>query len=278
MTDALVQALTGQRSLASSRLVLIGDRTGSKELYFCDADGANLTQWTQDRSIGLGPSWNPRGGQVVYTSFLQGFADLYLITLATGKRVCISHYPGINTGGDLSPDGQETALILSKDGYTDLYIKDVTGDRLIRLTRTRFSEASPSWSPDGQRLVYVADPAGAPQLFIIGRSGGVARLITTRGSENVAPDWGANGLIAYASRRNGRYAVAVYDPKAQSHRVISPADADYEDPSWAPDGRHIFCSRTAGNKADIYRLDSSGDPPLRLTTENGNWRSPACSP
>ena len=49
---------------------------------------------------------------------------------------------------------------------------------------------------------------------------------------------------------------------------------DHEDPSWAPDGRHIVCSQTSNFHSDLYILDTLGDPPLRLTTIQGEWYSP----
>lgn len=276
--DAVVRAITGQRGLAGSRLVLVGDRTGSKELYVCDADGENLVQWTKDRSISMAPSWLPDGSQVVYVSFLNGFADMYLAGLASGQRTRIANYPGINMGGDVAPDGRTIALVLSKDGNPDLYLRAVGGGQLTRLTHTSWGEASPSWSPDGSKLVFVADRGRARHLYVVGRGGGEPRQITTRASENVDPDWGANGLIAYSSLRAGRFAVMVFDPSNNSHRRVSGDDADYEEPSWAPDGRHIFCGRTLGHKSDICMLDINGDSPVRLLRLEGNWRSPACSP
>jgi TolB protein len=106
------------------------------------------------------------------------------------------------------------------------------------------------------------------------RSGRRERL-TSRGSENVAPDWGPNGLIAYCSRREGRYGVHVIDPSSREDRPISPSDAQYEDPSWAPDGRHLACTRTEGYRSTIYLLDTLGDGPLCIVGEAGDWSSPA---
>lgn len=280
VADAIIYAITGKRGFLSCRLILIGSSGKGKELYACDADGRNLVQVTHDSSIVMAPAWSDRGDQVIYTSFKGGFPDVYIMNPATGHASCVAKYPGMNMAGDISPNGQDAAIILSKDGNPELYIKNLLTGKLTRMTTTRNAgEASPSWSPDGSQIVYVADIAGAasPQLYIIGR-GTVARRLTTRGSENVAPDWGRNNLIAYSSKRSGHYALVVYDPSSGEHRVISQDQADYEDPTWAPDGRHIFCGRSAGYRSEIYMLDTMGDAPIRLELNSGNWRSPACSP
>jgi TolB protein len=190
----------------------------------------------------------------------------------------LAAYPGLNSGGDVSADGRRVVLTLSKDGNPELYVLHVDENRLVRLTQTpKVTEASPSWSPDGREIVFVANRAGPPQLYIMNLDGGEPRQITYRGSENVAPDWGPNGRIAFTSRRDGRYVVCVFDPAENTNEPVVTDGADYEDPSWAPDGRHIVCARTERYQTSLYVVDTQGDAPRKLTTPKGDWYSPACS-
>lgn len=279
VADEIVEAITGKKGFASARLALVGNKTGKKELYLADSDGKGLVQLTRDNNVSIGPVWSPDGRQILYTSFLKGFPDVYLIDVASGGRKRIANYPGLNTGAAMSPDGRNVALILSKDGNPELYVKNLESGNLTRLTETRKAgEASPSWSPDGSEIVYVSDSAGQPQLFVVSRSGGQPRRLTSRGYQNVAPDWGQNGLIAYASLLGGRWSIHVMDPRTLEGKPITPADADYEDPSWAPDGRHIACGRAVRYASKVYLLDIKGDPPLALTDYPGDWYSPSWSP
>lgn len=278
VADEIVEAITGQKGMASGRLVVVGNRTGHKELYLCDYDGQNLVQLTKDGSISIGPKWGPDGNTIAYTSYLKRYPDVYTIDVSSGRRQRIASYPGLNTGGAISPDGREMALVLSKDGGTDLYLKNVKSGELVRLTSSpRAGEASPSWSPDGNQLVYVSDQSGSPQLYIMSRSGGSPRRITSRGSENVAPDWGPGGLIAYSTRLGGSYQVCVVDPNTLDSKQITPGDASYEDPCWAPDGRHIASGRSVQYRSKIYLLDTLGDAPIALLDTQGDWYSPAWS-
>lgn len=277
--DQIVEAITGHKGIASCRIALIGNRTGSKELYLCDADGGSLMQYTRDGKIVVGPNWGPDGHSIVYTSFLRGFPDVYRIDLQRGRREMVASYGGLNTGAALSPNGRELALILSKDGNPELYIKNLRSGRVTRLTGTRrATEASPAWSPDGQQLVYVSDQSGTPQLYIISREGGRPRRLSSRGSENVAPDWGPNGLVACSSRSGRQYQIAVINPSTGETRYLPTSAGDWEDPSWAPDGRHIFAARSLQYQSALYLLDTVRDAPVALLTRNGNWFSPACSP
>jgi TolB protein len=278
VADDIVEALTGRKGIASGRLALVGNRTGKKEIYLCDADGQGLIQLTRDNSVSIGPNWGPGGKELVYTSYLKGYPDVYTIELASGSRRRIAGFPGLNTGGAFSPDGRDMALILSKDGNPELYVKNLSSGALTRLTNTkRSAEASPSWSPDGRQIVYVSDQSGAPQLWIISRGGGAPRRLTSRGSQNVAPDWGPNGLVAYASLTGGKFQVCVTDPASGETKQISTGWVDWEDPTWAPDGRHVVCARTESYRSKLYLLDMMGDPPLALTDYQGDWYSPAWS-
>jgi len=277
VADALVKAIIGVPGIASTRIAMIRSNEGRKDVYVCDSDGGNVTPITRDGAVCLSPSWGKGRDTLVYTSYHQGFPDVYRLDLRRRKRMRLSGFPGLNAGADVSPDGRRVALTLSKDGNPDLYILDLRSRRLTPLARTRFAaEASPSWSPDGSRIVFVSDKSGSPQLHVVSRNGRGERQLTWRGAatENVAPDWGVSGRIAYSSKRGGRYQVCLLDPAGKRNWQLTREYLDHEEPSWAPDGRHIVYTRTVGFRSDIYILDTLGDPPLRLTRLAGNWYSP----
>ena len=275
VADEIVYAATGKRGMASGKIALVSSRTGRKELYVCDMDGKNLRQITKDRSIVVGPRWTPDAKNIVYTSYKRGYPNVYM----TGRGKPLSSHGGLNASGAISPDGKSMAVILSMSGNPELWVENLRTGFLKRLTKTRMgNEASPCWSPDGKHIAYVSDTSGSPQVYIIPKGGGRAQRLTTTGTENVAPDWGRNGYIVFSSRIGGRYRIAMANPAAKSLRVLETDWADYEDPSWAPDGRHVVCSRTSNYRSSIYLLDTLKDSPVALVTGSANWFSPACSP
>ena len=90
---------------------------------------------------------------------------------------------------------------------------------------------------------------------------------------------GAADTIAYQTYTGGKFQIAVMDPATMQERVITPFDASYEDPSWAPDGRHLAAARSVNYSYSVYLLDSMaalGDKPVALTS-TGEWTSPAWS-
>ena len=275
VADDIVYAVTGKKGMASGRIAVVGTRTGRKELYVFDMDGSGMRQVTNDRSIVVGPNWMPNGASLVYSSYKLGYANLFV----TGQAKPISHYGGLNAGGAVSPDGKSMALILSKDGNPELYRVDLKNWKLTRLTRTGSgNEASPCWSPDGKYIAFVSDTSGTPKIYVISRNGGAVTRLPSAGSECVAPDWGANGLITFCCRYGGRYQIAVVNPAGRSAPTVLATDwADWEDPCWAPDGRHIVCSRTSNYRSAIYLLDTLKDSPVALISGSGDWYSPACT-
>lgn len=281
VADEILMELKNTRGFAMSRIALTGVRGGStaRELYLVFPDGEDLVQVTRFNHIVLGPRWAPDGQSIVYTSFHRGFQDVVRQHLQTGRLETLSSFSGMNTGGALSPDGRSVALILSRDGRPELYVRDLRTGRLTRLTQTAPSgKSSPSWSPDGSQIVFVSGHEGRPHLYIVSRNGGTPRRVTSGGAENLSPDWGRNGMIVFTRRTGRTYQTALLNPAGGDIRLISPDDANYEEPTWAPNGRHVAVTRTQGNQSSIYLLDTRGGAPIPLLQGRGNWQMPSWSP
>lgn len=281
ISDEITETLTGRPGFASKRILFVGQRAGgtAKDVYAMYPDGGGIVQLTRDDSVVLAPKWAPDGNSFVYTSFHRGFPDVFQQTLEPAGRRVVSSSSGMNSGGALSPDGRKIALILSRDGRPELYVKELRSGRLTRMTRTAMSaKSSPSWSPDGKEIVFVSGHQGIPNLYVIGANGGELRRITRGGGENLSPHWGPNGLIAFTRRREGRYAIAILNPNNGDMRFVSPADADYEDPSWAADGFHLAASRTIRGQSAIYLLDMEGKAAKSLLQGQGKWYMPSFRP
>lgn len=277
--DEFVSQLTKKKTFLQARLACLKQDGTMKTVQVGDSAMRAVTAIRQPGGAArqercVRPRWSYDNRKITFTAFLRRFPDVYAWEAATGAITALAQYPGMNTGGAISPDGRSMAVILSKDGNPDLYVKDLGTGQLRRLTNTRgVSEGSPGWSPDGQRIVYVSDASGTPQLYVISRNGGQPQRLTS-GGHSASPDWGPNGLIAYQTQQGRQFQIAVIDPNTRQSRIVTRFDASYEDPSWAPDGRHIAATRTVNYRSDISLLDTEGDPPVLLTS-GGVWSSPA---
>jgi len=281
VSDEITEELTNRPGFSNKRIIFVGQRAGdtAKDLYAVYPDGSGMVQLTKDRAVVLAPKWAPDGESFTYTSFRGGFPDIYRQRVNPPGRKKVSSASGMNSGGAISPDGRKMALILSKDGKPELYVKNLVTGAVVQLTDTRMAaKSSPSWSPDGRQIVFVSGHQGIPNLYVISANGGQPRRITRGGGQNLSPNWGKNGLIAYTTRRGGLFQIAVMDPASGESRFVSPADADYEDPSWAADGYHLVASRTIGGRSSLYLLDMQGKGAKSLLQGQGNWYMPSWRP
>src|SRR5205823_2301868 len=107
--------------LAGTKIAFVVQKSPRiKEIYTADCDGSNRVQLTHDETISVGPSLSPDGRRLAYMGYKSGFADIYVIDLASGARDRIVKFPGTNTGAAFSPDGSRIACSVSRDGNPEL--------------------------------------------------------------------------------------------------------------------------------------------------------------
>ena len=74
----VIQYLTGQRGMFSSKIAFVSNGSGKKEIYSCEFDGYNPQQVTRNNSITLFPAWSSDGRYLAYTSYKWGKPDLFI--------------------------------------------------------------------------------------------------------------------------------------------------------------------------------------------------------
>ncbi|MEI6035262.1 MAG: biopolymer transporter Tol [Verrucomicrobiae bacterium] len=268
-SDDIVETITGNKGIASTKIAFAGSRTGKKEIYTADYDGARAKQLTSDGAISVSPALSPDASKLAYTGYQSGYADIYLIDLTSGARSRIIKFPGTNSGAAFSPDGGRLACTGSKDGNPELYVVGANGSGARRLTRTSGVESSPSWSPDGSEIVYSSDERGGPQLFRIGAGGGSGRLIQTGHGYCTEPCWSPDGKKIAFTVRQGGFSIAVLDLASGAVRVV----AEGEDPAWGANSRHLIFS----TGSSLILFDTVKGRPLPIVTGLGKVSEPSWS-
>jgi TolB protein len=278
LADDIVQRLTGERGIATSRIAFVSNATGTKEIYVMDYDGENRKRITKDNTIAMYPDWFPNGNEIIYTRYENDRQEARRVEVATGSTERVTRFPGLNAFAAVSPRGDEILLTLSRDGNPEIYRVRADGTDPRRLTYGRSTELSPCWSPDGRHLAFVSDRSGSPQIYVMGAAGGAAERVTYEGSYNTSPDWSPDGeLIAYTSRIDGVFQICTANVETKEVIRLTTGGGQKEDPSWAADGRHLAYSMRSGGKSDIYMLDIYELVPVRLTSGAGDYLSPAWS-
>lgn len=291
LSDKFTNVFADNPGMASSRILFIGRKENSlnPDVYLCDSDGQSIMQITRDKKLCLSPNWIPNENKFLYTSWYTGKPAVYMVDLNNNSRNLVCSYPGMNQGAVQSPNKDWLALVLSCSGGVDLYLRNVNDHNLKRLTKSkRFNESSPAWSADGRKLAFVDDSRSSPQIKIMSLEQLFANVNVGPAvygfRESVAPEWSDDGNLAFCGKTSthNKYGIYVMKPsfnsKANAPILVSPKDdADYEDPSWAPDNRHIVCTRIKNFQRELVVLDTMGDPCRVLFKMAGDWYLPAWS-
>jgi TolB protein len=278
-SDALVTAFTGEKGIARTRIAFVSDRTGKKELYVMDYDGANVIQVTRDRSIALTPRWTPDGTSITFVSYRDGIPALHAYLAATGRRWQLLKLPGTTMSPAWSPSGDRLALSSSQTGGQDIYIADAEGKNPRRLTFGLGDDLSASWSPNGQQIVFNSNRGGSPQIYIMNADGSDQRRLTFDGTYNTTPAFSPKGdWIAYTCQLDGGNQICLISPDGARRTQVTVVPGGNDTPSWAPGGRHIVFSSNRGGDSHLYVIGVDGTGEEALTSGAGNDQMPAWSP
>ena len=277
MSDAMCEAMSkdAQKGFACDRVIFVSRKSPRvSELCVCYPDGQDIRELTSDGKHAVGPRWKD-ANTVYYIGYLNGGQQIFEHNVETGARKVAFNLKGVSSPAAVSPDGTKVALAASFQGNPELYI--LSGGRFTRLTNTpTASEGQPAWSPDGRHIAYVSDETRHPQIYVIDVATKERRRVTAKGSQNVDPDWGADGRLAYITKRGGLAQIAVMDPKkGDSDAKLISAPGSWEHPVWARDSRHVVAGRDkALFLVDTVDREKGGDEPRQMFRAAGNWITP----
>ncbi len=283
--DEIINKLSGGiPGVASTQIAFISSRSGFKELWMMDYDGANQHQLTHLRTISLMPRWSPDGSRIAFTCYEPDnrvvSAQICMYSMDLAKVIAFPRFRGTNSAPAWSPDGKQLMFSSSMQGTPDLYVSDSNGGRPKRLTFSGNGGAtSPAWNPKtGQSVVFVSDRGGIPKLYMMNADGtNITNIDLPDKGYLIDPAWSPNGqLLAFSWRRpSGNYDIYVMEPGSQQIIDLTPDMGRNERPCWAPDGRHLVFESTRNGTRQIWTMLADGSQARQLTltghNESPNW-------
>lgn len=271
--NLIIKYYTGTEGIFGTRIAYVArDSGGDKQVYVMGMDGSGVSAVTSRGRINLLPAFGP-GGELMYTSYLNGNPDLYV---GNNQARLLSGRPGLNTGAELSPGGNEIAVTLSLHGSTEIYVLDLAGNILRRCTDNGAEDVSPTWSPDGSQIAFTSDRSGGPQIYVMNADCSNQRRVTFAGSYNTAPDWSPLGdRIAFTGRDSrGRFDIFTVEPGTQYIERLTQDQGDNREASWSPDGRYlVFTSTRGGSGGALYVMTEDGQTQTMIRA--GSFETPA---
>lgn len=287
IADEIHASQVGLNGVARTKLAFTSDRAGERitgpledrtisNIYRSDYDGAGQERVTLGRYLDIAPTWSPDRKILAYTSYRSGFPDIVLQFLEEGRNTRPAG--GTDRRHNFlpvwSPDGTKIAFMSNRDGNSELYVMNRDGSNVRRLTNHPANDVTPTWSPTGQQIAFTSDRAGNPNIWIMNADGSQQRQLT-RESHADRSTWSPAPFneIAYTAQSGGGFNIKVYDFATSSTKTITDGIGTNEQPSFAPNGRHIAFSSTRAGKVQIFTIARDGND-LRQITRVGNNRYP----
>lgn len=276
-SDLVFQAYTGEIGPFDTQVVCVAARGAGrrgKDILLMDYDGHEVRALVADGALNLTPVLSPDGVTLAYTSYRDGYPNIYLRNLRTKTEERLTSGKGLALPGSWSPDGRYLALNQTLDENSDIYLYDTQRHRMTRLTTYWGIDVSPSFAPDGRRIVFTSDRSGSPQLYLTDTRGGEPTRLTYDGPYNTSPMWSPrDDTIVFVGRSEER-TLDIYTIQADGSglRRLTNGGKMYDSPAWAPNGRFVMYSSAQGNTWQRHMIRANGQAEHVFPAQNS-----ACS-
>lgn len=232
-------------------IVFVSDRSGSWEIWICDASGANARQLTHFQGPFLGGmTWSPDSKRIAFDARPSGHAAIFMQNVEGGEPRMLDNNRFEERVPSWSKDGKSIYFSSDRDGSSTIWKRSLSDNSLKKVGRKDTFLSSES--PDGAVLYY--------QLM-----GGRIVRATPEGtdSQTLSPDVVAFPGPNWAVGRHGVYytradksAGAFYLFSGSQPRLIGrtsrPLAIGTPSLSVSPDEQWILFARQDHSTSDIY--------------------------
>ena len=270
----------GIAGIAESKIYFVSNRSGTKEIWVMDYDGANQHALTHLGTIALSPRISPDGSRLAFSANTKSEWDITMYSVELGRMVSFPRFGGMNFSPSWSPDGAKLAISSSRNGYPNIFSMDASGSNLKRLTSGQGPDISPTWNrKTGAQIAFVSGRTGLPQIFTMEADGTNVQRLTDQGYA-VSPNWSPNGqfltfswMRKYGPGEPGSNDLYLMDIASKQWVQLTHDAGRNDSPCWSPDGRHIVFQSHRTGTDQIFSMLADGTNVKQLTF-NGNNSQP----
>ena len=271
VSDEVNRWITGERGVAQTRITYVQDGL----VHVVDFDGANDRAITHSGDA-LSPAWHPSGHFIAFSDMNDAGTEIGQVDLVSGKIRFFNASPrGMNITPVYTRDGKGLIYANNSSGNNaDLVMMSLTDSTapLRRIAAFGFDNSAPCINPDGSRIAFISPRPKTPQIYSVGLDGSREELETpfTPGvrSYRTSPDWSPDGKTIAYEQQNGDFQVWTIDVTNKHIRKLTEV-GENEDPTWAPDARHIALTSTRNGSKTLWILDTESGRYRQLTFASG---------
>lgn len=277
--DEIIYRLGGGiQGIAESKIAFVSTRSGHKEIWEMDYDGANQRQLTHLGSIALSPRISPDGSRIAFSAAGKSSWDIMIYSVDLNRLLSFPHLGGMNISPAWSPDGAKIAFSSSMSGDPEIYVAGSDGSKPQRVTSYHGPDVSPVFNPKtGAQIAWVSSRnTGLPQVWIMDADGTNPERLTDQGYA-VSPSWSPNGQFLalswvrkYGPGEPGARDIYVMDLATDKWVQLTHEAGTNDFPSWSPDGRHIVFQSTRAGGEQIWTMLADGTQQKQLTSTGKN--------
>ena len=254
--------------------------TYQDDIWIAGPDGSNPRRLTAHVARDISPRFSPDGQWIAFTSNRMGNNDVFVVSTLGGEPRQLTYFSGDDQALYWAPDGRSIIMTSNRGPHpfgSPLYRVALDGTVPVPLgmdfgragmmkqdaTLVAFNRNLPTYWRKGYRGNNSADLAVQDV-----RTGEITEITDTNLQEykghvnDVHPMWGADGMLYFASERDGIFNIWRIAPKGGApQQVTRHKDDGVQFPAISPDGKRIVYE----NEFDLWTLDVPNGTPRKIT-------------
>jgi tricorn protease len=254
--------------------------TYQDDIWLVEADGSNPRRLTVNVARDFSPRFSPDGKWIAFTSNRTGNNDVFVMPSTGGEPRQLTWFSGADEALYWTPDGKGIVISSARGANpwgSPLYVQPINGGiatplgmgiaRAGMISQDGAMIAFNRNLPSTWRKEYRGNAAA--NIAVMNVSNGAIQEVTNTDlqqfktfSNNVFPMWGGDGMLYFASERDGTFNLWRMSTKGGNAQQVtnfkSPGGVFF--PSISPDGKHIVFQ----NEFDLYTIDLPGGKAKKL--------------
>ncbi len=228
--DEIIARLGGGiNGIAETKIYFVSSRSGTKEVWVMDYDGANQHAVTHLGGTTLSPRISPDNSRIAFGYLGRQSWAIRMYSLDLNRLVSFpaGAEGNLNQSPAWSSDGSKLAFSSSRSGDPEIWVADASGGNARRVTYFAGPDVSPTWNPrTNAQIAWVSGRTGLPQIYIMDQDGANIQRMTD-GGYAVSPSWSSERPVPdlqlepqVRARCSGR---AGYLRDGYRHQALDPA-------------------------------------------------------